>query len=96
MLKKRKREPISVAVILKDIVLDWCYLLTTTFTICVVLYFVHLLLSGIDLFGWIEECAKLIEANFWTSLTLLCLMASLFYNYLARKNNYDSIYYQDN
>ena len=79
--------------ILKDIVLDWFYLLTTTFAICVIAYFMHLMLSGVDLIGWIEACAKFIEANFWTSLTLLCLMASVFYNYLSRKSNYDSIYY---
>ena len=84
---------------MRDILIDWLYLLTSTFVICVILYFVHLTIELFTrqqstensrtlfsiLVSWVNACTHIIEQYFWTSLALLCLFASAFYHYMRVK-----------
>ena len=71
---------------MQDIVMDWLYLLTTTFAICVLLYIAHLVVYKFDLLSLISGCVLIIETYFWTSIFLLCLTVAVMHNYLELKH----------
>jgi len=85
---RRTNKRISVSQMLYDIVIDWLYLLLTTFAIVVCLFVLHLVFFELDLPGMIVECARTIEHYFWTSIFLVCLMAVVTYDRLERQRRH--------
>jgi predicted tellurium resistance membrane protein TerC len=73
---------------LYDIVIDWLYLLVTTFAILVCVYALHLVFFELDIPGLIVDCASKIEQYFWTSIFLVCLMAVVTFDRMENKRRH--------
>ena len=73
---------------LYDIVIDWLYLIVTSFVILVCLYVLHLIFFELDIPGLIVHCASKIEEYFWTSIFFVSLMTLITHDRMENKRRY--------
>mmetsp|Transcript_30747 Transcript_30747/g.38041 ORF Transcript_30747/g.38041 Transcript_30747/m.38041 type:complete len:84 (-) Transcript_30747:565-816(-) len=79
---------------IQDIIIDWAYLLATTFAVVICFWLLHFVCFELNLPSLVKSCVKLIQANIWTSLVILGFLALITLDALEKQRRHRNTYWR--